>query len=187
MWDKIGRLQFDFLVEEGLKPSHCLLDIACGSLRAGVHFIPYLEVGNYLGIDKEKSLIELGIEKELGSSLYNDKKPEFVVSDCFEFSKFSKQPQFSIANSLFTHLNPQDINLCLSSLREFVDAGHIFFATFFEGHSLTKNWRKSHSHAGFYYSSKEMKKFGEKNGWKAVYIGDWKHPRLQMMMKYESS
>ena len=48
-WDEIGRLQFDYLVSQGLRPNHYLLDIACGSLRAGIHFIPYLEPGHYLG------------------------------------------------------------------------------------------------------------------------------------------
>src|SRR6476620_10345865 len=56
LWDEIGQLQFDFLVSNGLKPQHYLLDIACGSLRAGIHFIPYLETGHYLGIDKEPEL-----------------------------------------------------------------------------------------------------------------------------------
>lgn len=73
-WEEIGRLQFEFLVQQGLKPSHCLLDIACGSLRGGVHFIRYLQVGNYLGIDKERRLIEVGIEQELSKIIYEEKK-----------------------------------------------------------------------------------------------------------------
>jgi hypothetical protein len=40
-WDEIGKLQFDFMVQQGLKPSDCFLDIACGALRGGVHFSPY--------------------------------------------------------------------------------------------------------------------------------------------------
>ncbi len=185
MWEEIGKLQFDFLVQQGLKPSHCFLDIGCGSLRGGIYFIRYLDVGNYLGIDKEKTLIHLGIEKELGKDIYDKKKPEFVVSDKFEFEKFSKKPRFSLAQSLFTHLNSKDICVCLEKLRTFVEPGHIFFATFFEGDSST-NPETSHSHAYFRYSRKEMIAFGEHRGWKATYIGDWKHPRNQKMMKYEA-
>jgi hypothetical protein len=37
-----GRRRFDFLVSQGLLPRHDLLDIACGSLRAGIHLIHYL-------------------------------------------------------------------------------------------------------------------------------------------------
>jgi len=185
-WDKIGKLEFDFLVEHGLKPSHCFLDIACGSLRGGIHFINYLESGNYLGIDKEKKLIELGIEKELGVSIYKHKKPKFVVSERFEFNKFSKKPQFSLAQSLFTHLTPDDIRLCLSNLRDFVDTGHIFFATFFQGQS-SHNRERSHSIVCFRYTREEMETFGQQTGWTASYIGEWNHPRPQMMMKYEVS
>jgi SAM-dependent methyltransferase len=185
MWEEIGRLQFDFLLRQGLQPSHCLLDIGCGSFRGGVHFIAYLGVGNYLGIDKEQKLIELGIEKELGNALYEEKKPQLVVSDNFTFERFSKKPQFSVAQSLFTHLTPEDIFLCLANLRRFVEPNHLLFATFLEGQS-SPNPETSHSLVAFKYTKEEMVKFGESCGWKAVYIGHWNHPRHQMIMKYEA-
>jgi len=185
MWEEIGRLQFEFLVQHGLKPSHCLLDIACGSLRGGRYLIPYLQVGNYLGIDRERRLIELGIEQELGQAICEEKKPEFVVSDRFEFGKLSRKPQFSIAQSLFTHLNASDISLCVKNLRHFVEPNHVLFATFFEGVSSSDRGT-SHSHAAFRYSRDEMARMGEQAGWKATYIGDWRHPRNQVMMQYEA-
>jgi hypothetical protein len=85
MWDVNGKLQFDFLVQEGLKPEHSFLDVGCGSLRGGLYFIKYLDPGNYLGIDKEKKLIKIGIKKELGEVLLKEKRPEFLISDKFEF------------------------------------------------------------------------------------------------------
>lgn len=185
LWEEIGQLQFDFLLAQGLKPHHCLLDIACGSLRAGVHFIRYLDQGNYLGIDKEPGLIKLGIEQELGRETSELKRPEFVVSASFEFS-FSKRPQYAIAQSLFTHLTPGDITLCLGNLRQFVGSGHVFFATFFEGDS-SRNPARSHSHAHFEYSRNDMESFGLATGWNPVYIGDWNHPRGQKMFKYEAA
>jgi hypothetical protein len=33
MWDDIGKLQFDFLCDHGLRPSCRLIDIGCGCLR----------------------------------------------------------------------------------------------------------------------------------------------------------
>ena len=42
-WEEIGRLQYDFLREQGLQPQDKLLDIGCGCLRGGIHFIDYLE------------------------------------------------------------------------------------------------------------------------------------------------
>jgi hypothetical protein len=33
LWDEIGSLQFQLLIDHGLQPHHTLLDIGCGSLR----------------------------------------------------------------------------------------------------------------------------------------------------------
>ena len=187
MWNVMGNLQFEFVVRQGLKPSQCFLDIACGSLRGGVHFIRYLETGNYLGIDKEATLIELGIKKELGKEAYEHKKPQFVVSDTFAFERFvGEKPRFSLAQSLFSHLTEVDIGTCLKRLRVFVEPGHVFFATFFEGDSSV-NVGVSHSHQGFCYSREQMRVFGECCGWRATYVGDWQHPSHQMMMRFEAS
>ena len=41
LWDEIGLLQRDFLIDHGLKRNHFLLDIRCGPLRGGVTIIPY--------------------------------------------------------------------------------------------------------------------------------------------------
>lgn len=186
LWEEIGRLQFDFLVAQGLRPSHCLLDIGCGALRGGVHFIRYLERGNYLGLDKEGTLVELGTAKELGVAAYEEKRPEFVISAAFEFQKFHRRPDLSIAQSLFTHLNPADIRLCLSNLREFVAVDHRLYATFFEGDS-SANRPRSHSLACFQYSRAQMERFAAETGWRSLYLGDWKNPRRLMMMRYDAA
>ncbi len=130
-WDALGRLQFEFMLKMGLKPQHVLLDVGCGALRAGVKFIDYLDEEKYLGLDREKRLIQIGIKQELGRDLMRRKSPEFVVSDNFEFEKFSKQPDFAIAQSLFTHLAEADIRLCLQKLRRFMNPGGRFYATWF--------------------------------------------------------
>lgn len=51
MWEEIGQLQIDFLKSEGLLPAHRLLDIGCGTLRGGRHFIGYLDAGRYTGTE----------------------------------------------------------------------------------------------------------------------------------------
>ena len=45
MWEEMGRLQLEFLQREGLTPEATLLDVGCGCLRAGVHFVRFLEPG----------------------------------------------------------------------------------------------------------------------------------------------
>ena len=183
LWEQIGLLQFEFMLDQGLRPDDCLLDIACGSLRGGVHFIPYLDVGGYLGLEKERALIDAGLAHELDLDLAKQKRPEFVVSDRFEFQHFSRVPEWSIAQSLFTHLNETDIRLCLRQLRAFVHRGHRFFATFHETPSV-RNPRRSHSHGFFGYSRAAMARMGLATGWSTTCIGDWWHPRGQRMMRF---
>lgn len=69
-WDEIGKLQFDFLVSKGLKPHHALLDIACGSVRLGIHAIPYLDQSCYLGLEKESGMLS---GKKTNDFFRNDK------------------------------------------------------------------------------------------------------------------
>lgn len=184
LWDDIGKLQFNFLVNNGLKPNDVFMDIACGSLRAGIHLIPYLDTGNYLGIDKEKQLIDFGLSKELDEKWLVLKKPEFVVSNQFEFNKFSKIPNYAIAQSLFTHLPPNLINLCFKKLKNHFNKDGVFFATYFISDKKHKNPKKPHDHGIFKYTIEETKEFGQSNGWNVEYIGEWNHPRNQQIVKY---
>jgi SAM-dependent methyltransferase len=184
-WDALGQLQFEFMLRMGLKPEHVLLDVGCGALRAGVKFIEYLDPGNYLGLDNQKRLIELGVRKELGRELMRSKSPEFVVSGSFEFEKFSKRPDFAIAQSLFTHLAEPDIRLCLEKMRRFINPGGRFYATYFVGDETHVNRSpRSHSHRSFRYPRATVEEFGVRAGWRQRYIGDWAHPRRQMMVEY---
>jgi hypothetical protein len=183
MWEEIGQLQFDFLRAQGLRPENVLLDIACGSLRGGVHFIRYLDDGNYLGIEKEEALVQHGLETELPLDVREAKHPELLISDAFEFERFSKQPDFSLAQSLFTHLVESDIELCLGNLRQSVPAHHRCYATFFSG-SSDRNTDQSHAHAKFEYEPEQLAAMGERNGWQGDYIGEWGHPRGQLMMQF---
>jgi hypothetical protein len=182
LWEEMGQLQFDFLVSRGLRPEHVLLDIACGSLRGGVYFIRYLDPGNYLGIEKERALIRRALAKELSRDVQEQKRPEFVVSGTFEFERFSKRADYSLAQSLFTHLNAVDIERCLNNLRANVEVGHQLFATFAPGSH--RNEARSHARASFFYAAEELEAIGERCGFSCDYVGDWGHPRNQMMMRF---
>lgn len=184
MWAAIGRLQAEFLIEAGLEPHHRFLDIACGSLRAGTHLIPYLDEAHYFGVDQHIELIILGAAEELGMDLFREKKPKFAVSKAFAFESFGAAFDWGIAQSLFTHITPDDIRLCLGNLRAHAAPEMRFFATFHEVEAETRNPDASHSHGYFAYTRAQMEAFGSRCGWVPRYIGDWGHPRGQKIVEY---
>ena len=183
-WDLIRDLQFRFLIDRGLAPSDTFVDVGCGSLRGGINFIRYLESAHYLGMEKHIELIIYGVAAELGLEVYREKQPSFVISETFEFYKFRAKPTFGIAQSLFTHLSPQDVELCLSNLSRVAASGCRLFATFFEVSIPAVNPNVSHSHGYFAYTRSEMEDFGTRAGWKSHYIGEWSHPRGQKIIEY---
>jgi hypothetical protein len=186
-WDEIGALQFEFLKSKGLQPQNYLLDIACGSLRLGVKAIPYLEPGHYLGIEKEGGLVEAGLNEELDQDVRNGKHPNIAISDSFEFGKLGQSADFAIAQSLFSHLPPDMINDCFRKLHPAMADGGVFYATYFEVDTPRKNPDKPHDHGYFAYTRSEMLAFGDANGFSSNYIGDWNHPRNQVIVEYRKS
>ena len=184
MWDEIGQLQFDFLLSQGLRPEHYLLDVACGALRLGVKAIPYLEPGHYLGIEKEKALVDAGLEKELDADTRQKHAPNIVISSDFEFEKLGHQADYAIAQSLFTHLPTTLIDTCFQKLFPVMTPRGTFFATFFRSERETKNPDAPHDHGVFVFTETEMLDFGNRAGFESRYIGDWKHPRNQVMVAY---
>jgi hypothetical protein len=185
-WEKISKLQFEFVRAQGLAPSDVFIDVACGALRGGMRFIDYLEPGHYLGLDKHIELVIYGVASELTLEKFRLKRPRFAISDRFEFEKFHERPSFGIAQSLFTHLIADDIRLCLANLRKIAAPGCRFFATYFQAEKAMNNPAVSHSHGGFAFTIAEMESFGRDTGWQPHHIGDWGHPRNQRMMEYRN-
>lgn len=132
-YDRVGRLQLDTMRALGLRPEHRLLDIGCGSLRAGKHFIPYLERGHYFGIEPNRWLVEEGIAKELGRRAFEARQPSFRYESDFPLSGFGVRFHFMIAQSIFTHASARQIERCLSQVAAALEPDGIFVANFLPG------------------------------------------------------
>lgn len=189
LWDELGQLQLDFLIESGLKPNHKLLDIGCGSLRGGIHYVKYLETGNYSGLDINNSLIEAG-KYELDEANLTYKKPLLLVDDFFSFEKFNSKFDFMISVSVFTHLPMNIIVRCLKKAGESLAPDGLYYATFFEAPSgahldtilqqpggIATNYDSD----PFHYSIGELAYMAKLAGLKLEIIGNWNHPRNQKM------
>jgi len=181
-WNSLGQLQLDFLINRGLRPEHVLLDVGCGSLRAGVRLIPYLAAGNYMGVDPNKALLDAGIQVELGR-LYQEKQPEFLVTDAFEFARLSKRPDFAICQAVFMFLTDDQIKTCFLRLRDVAKSKTVFFATYWQTREPQRLERDVFPYVWHGHTRRQMLEFGDPH-WRSRYIGAWGHPRGQMMVEY---
>lgn len=198
-WEEIGQLQLDFLRERGLQPQHHLLDVGCGSLRGGVRFIPYLEAGHYFGVDSNERLLDAG-RTEVEAANLQDHQPHLAQMEDFDFGRLDQHFDFALANSLFTHLSLNSIVRCLVNvdqvLRPREEGGGVFYATFFENPSGKTYLDPVEQGDGFFsfcdkdpfHYSRDMLEWAcEGTGLTASYVGDWGHPRHQVMMEFRKS
>lgn len=105
-YDLLAGIQFSLLFAAGLRETHTVLDVGCGSLRAGRLLIPYLRPGHYFGIEPERWLVDAGIAHELGRDALRLKRPSFMYRDDFAAGDFGVEFDFAIAQSVFSHTFP---------------------------------------------------------------------------------
>ena len=201
LWDTIGPLQFEFIKGRGLEPHHRFLDIGCGALRGGAHFIDYLEPGGYHGIDRDELTLQAGREQELAPGVEEAKRPTFIVRDDFDFSRFGTTFDFALAQSVFTHLYLNSIHRALVNVSSVLADGGVFYATFFEntqwptwlepivqwpGDEMMKVAPMTTMDADpFHYEFEALEWLAGLAGLRATYVGDWGHPRNQRMAMFD--
>lgn len=189
-WEEMGRLQLDFLVEHGLRPTTKFLDVGCGSLRAGRLLVDYLDPGNYYGIDINPSVIEAGYDQELDDA-GRDRLPisHLRATDRFD-ADFGVTFDMAIAQSLFTHLTLNNIRLCLHRVAKVVRPEGRFYVTFFERPphqpvdfvgEKRRQWAERNPYS---YYREDLRWAVRRLPWRFRYIGDWDHPRGQRMVEY---
>lgn len=190
LWEELGILQFEFIKTMGLLPEHKLLDVGCGAMRGGLHFVKYLNTGNYYGLDINTSLIEAAKVELLGAGL-EFRSPHLLVDDKFDFSLFDVDFDYALAISVFTHLDINHIVRCLVNMQKTLRPDGKFYATFFEAPASVHLNAIKHTPGGvvtnydndpFHYSYSEMKYLADQAGMKVDVVKNWVHPRDQKML-----
>lgn len=193
LWEQLGKLQFDYLVDHGLQPEHYLLDVGCGPLRGGVKFIPYLEPGHYFGVDKNASQIKETLRLEVPRNNLAQYRPTVVVMEDFGFERLNQQFDFAIAQSVFTHLPLNSIIRCLVNMGRVLRDGGKFYATFYEndrGNRYLDDINQtstivSHFDRDYYhYDVASFEWACQGTGLEARYMGGWDNPSNQKMMEF---
>lgn len=136
-WDEIGQLQFDFMKAMGM---HRMMDLGCGTLRGGRHFIRYLNASNYTGVDIAPSCIaaarQLVAEKTL-----EHKRPKLLLNEPkdLKFEQFHPDKfDFTLAQPVLTHLPEAMITECFQNIQKVLAAEGAFYFTYWESSSYRK-------------------------------------------------
>lgn len=177
-WEALGRLQFDYLVANGLKPDSKLLDFGCGTLRGGRHFIRYLNTSNYTGTDISFRAIDyahrLVREENLAAKgpLLIYRRPGEAFFAALDDARFD----FILAHSVFTHLPPALVEKCFAGVGRVMRPSGVFFFTFqHEAEHRRKDLK------GFTYPSRLFADLAERYDFLFETRNDYNHPRGQTM------
>jgi SAM-dependent methyltransferase len=127
-WDSRGLFQLNLLQSRGLKPSSTLLDIGCGPLRAGLHFIRYLAAGNYCGFDYNKSFISV-CQRVIEENDLAGKLPTVLTLTGFDMTTIGREFDYAIAFSVLNHCNEAQRKLFLMNIgRRLAPGGKLFIS-----------------------------------------------------------
>jgi SAM-dependent methyltransferase len=132
-FDRLGAAQFVTLILLGMRETHSLLDIGCGSLRGGRFSLLYLNKGNYYGLEPEKWCLERGIAAEVGQDLIRLKCPSFGYRDDFDASHFKRKFDYILASGIFMHTGHSQLSSCLKKAAGVLKRGGLFIGAYLEG------------------------------------------------------
>jgi len=179
-WDEIGKFQFDFIIQMGLKPYHKMLDIGCGTLRGGRYFIQYLDSGNYTGIDISQKAISFAkhfVEQE-GLS---EKSPRLIVNEkkTFDFLAFPGEVfNYILAQSVFTHNKPEHIKACFENIGIIMDDNSSFYFTYWSADKYKRVGFKDFRYPYIFFEILSQRYGFELFDYSDVYI----HPKRQQIL-----
>ena len=98
-------------------------------MQRGVSF-PYLNRGNYFGVDPNKWLIDDGIKNEIGKDLIKIKEPTFSYADSLNDFKQPLNIDYAFAQSIFSHTGLDLFEKWLSEISDHINNSGVLLATF---------------------------------------------------------
>jgi SAM-dependent methyltransferase len=129
-FERVGRLCFEVLLKEGLRPSSRVLDVGCGALRAGYWLMRFLDTECYFGIEPNRDMLEVGLEQIVQPEVVARAGAHFAHNDDFDFSVFDEQFDFVLARSIWTHTSKAQIRAMLGSFAATAAPGGALLASY---------------------------------------------------------
>jgi SAM-dependent methyltransferase len=178
-WLALGRLQFDYLMGHGLKPSDRFLEIGCGNLRAGRMIIDYLDAGHYYGVDISPDIL-FAAQSTLAEYKLQAKLPYLTpVSDLT--LDFLPEGYFTVvhAHSVFSHSPIEVIDECLANVGRVLAPGGFFDFTF----NRTDGEEHHVLREDFYYRTATLSDLARKHHLAAQFMDDWERDNKHRQSK----
>ncbi|OAY77502.1 hypothetical protein ACMD2_09037 [Ananas comosus] len=102
-----GRDVFEFLAtKSNLASADYVLEIGCGTLRVGQHFIRYLNPGRFHCLERDELSLMAALQYELPSQGLLYKRPLIVKGEDMDFSRFGSGISYDLiyASAVFLHM-----------------------------------------------------------------------------------
>ena len=152
LYDLIGGMQFQLLMELGLREYSRFLDVGCGSLRLGRLAMMYLLPDRYYGIEPNRDILDQGCQMHFGatldkSELIKIKRPTFAHNTEFDFSITNGSVDFVFAQSIASHTGPAMTHDLLKSIASVCSDETIAMVTYIR----CENPAKSNRTEGWFY------------------------------------
>lgn len=182
-YDLISAMVFNLLTVLGLRQHQRVLDVGCGSLRIGRLLIPYLNKGNYVGIEPNKWLMDDGIKHEIGRDQIDIKTPLLLEGASADVLEDGEMFDFAFAQSIFSHCGLDLIAQWLRGVSLHLKEDGVFAATFIKGD-------KDFDGAGWIYpgcvpfTPETLEKLAGDLGYGFKEL-DWWHPRQTWCLFYK--
>ena len=173
-YDLVAAMAFNLLTCAGLRQGHKVLDVGCGSLRIGRLLIPYLNAGNYIGVEPNRWLVRDGILNEVGRDQIRIKRPVFSYRDSLNEFREPLKIDYALAQSVFSHCGQDLVLRWLRQVSSHLKVKGALFATFLIADT-------DHQGTGWLYPDnvryrpETMARLASQANLKFTLL-DWKHP-----------
>ena len=127
LWRRKRAFQIRFLREQGLQPSHRLLDIGCGPLRGGLPLIDYLDVGNYTGLEAREEVLEAA-RRELVEGGVEDKHATLIQASASADLELAGPFAFVWSYAVLIHMSDERLADCLACVARNLAPEGVFLA-----------------------------------------------------------
>ena len=142
-------------------------------------WIPYLDAGNYFGVEPNSDAVQLAIDGELGREVAERKRPRFTNRCDFGFHEFGVTFDYALSYSVFTHVPPPHVPIIFENAAKCFHADSIMLATavFAEGEEKIADPEKWSNLPINFYSVARLEEAAANAGLRLMRIGhlfqDW--------------